>query len=90
MEQVQRVGPDHVAEKLYGIAVLDKEEAKLASNEGEEPVEEPARVLMQLVKKKLWKSPCWFVDVCKVLRACGIKEISQVIGRCSHNITSPG
>ena len=73
---VEQVEPEVVANKLYGIAVLDSGEVERTS-EGEEP----ARLLMQLLKKKLWKNPGWFVDVCKIFRACGVKAISQVIGR---------
>lgn len=76
---VEQVEPEGVANKLYGIAVLNDSEVEQASD-GTEPKEDRARTLMQLVKKKLWKNPGWFVDVCKILRACGVKAISQVIG----------
>lgn len=71
--------PEDVALKLYGIAVLDGREVESVSD-GAEPREDRARTLMQLVKRKLWKNPGWFVDVCKILRACGVKAISHVIG----------
>lgn len=77
---VEQVNPEDVARKLYGIAVLDDGEVQRASDRAE-PQEDRARSLVQLVKKKLWKNPSWFVDVCKVLRACGVKAISQVIGK---------
>lgn len=76
---VEQVKPEEVANKLYGIAVLDQSEVDQASDVTE-PVEERARVLMQLLKKKLCQNPGWFVDVSKVLRACGVKAISEVIG----------
>lgn len=76
---VKQVQPEDVANKLYGIAVLDGCEVERALD-GAEPRDERARSLMQLVKRKLWKNPEWFVDVCKILRACGVKAISQVIG----------
>lgn len=76
---VEQINPEDVANKLYGIAVLDKYDVSQASDESE-PVEDRARALMQLIKKKLWMNPGWFADVCKVLRACGVKAISKVIG----------
>ena len=81
---VQQVNPEEVANKLYGIAVLDHAEVDRASN-GAEPMEDRARALVQLVKKKLWKNPGWFVDVCKILRACGVKAIAEVIGNPVHD-----
>ena len=75
------MNPEDVATKLYGIAVLDASELARASEEAE-PVEERARALLHVIKKKLWMNPEWFVDVCKVLRACGVKAIAKVIGRC--------
>ena len=69
---VEQVKPVEVADKLYGIGVLEECDLKRASCSGE--------VLMQQVKRALWKNPGWFVDICKVLRACGVKAISQVIG----------
>lgn len=80
---VEQVNPEDVANKLYGIAVLDEHEVSQASDETEPP-EDRARALMQLIKKKLWMNPGWFADVCKVLRACGVKAISQVIGAWKH------
>lgn len=77
---VEQVEPEDVANKLYGIAVLDSGEVERASEEIE-PKDERAKFLIRLIKKKLWKNPGWFVDVCKILRACGVKTISQVIGR---------
>lgn len=76
---VEQVKPEEVASKLYGIAVLDECEVSQASDETE-PLEDRAGALMQLIKKKLWMNPGWFADVCKVLRACGVKTISKVIG----------
>lgn len=76
---VEQVEAEDVANKLYGIGVLDGREVEKALD-GVEPRDEHARSLMQLVKRKLWKNPAWFVDVCKILRACGVKAISRVIG----------
>ena len=76
---MEQVNPEEVANKLYGIAVLDTSEVEMAMDE-DEPMEDRTRKLMQLVKTKLWQNPGWFVDVCKILRACGVKVISQVIG----------
>lgn len=76
---VEQVNPEEVANKLYGIAVLDTNEVEMFVDE-DEPKEDRTRRLMQLVKTKLWQNPGWFVDVCKILRACGVKAISQVIG----------
>ena len=86
---VEQVDPECTANKLYGIAVLESGEAERFL-EGTEPREEQARSLMQLVKRKLWKNPGWFKDVCKVLRACGVKSISQVIGMPSVSDHSMG
>lgn len=77
---VEDVNPEDVASKLYGIAVLDDGEVERVSYV-EEPQEDRARHLMQMLKKKLWSNPGWFVDVCKILRACGVKAISDVIGK---------
>jgi hypothetical protein len=76
---VEQVVPEDVANKLYGIGVLESGEVE-GFLEGVGPKDERARSLMQLVKRKLWKNPGWFMDACKVLRACGVKAISQVIG----------
>lgn len=76
---VKQVEPEEVAQKLYGIAVLDGNEVEYAED-SEEPVQERARALLQLIKKKLWSKPQWFVEICKVLRTCGVKGISDVIG----------
>jgi len=83
---VEQVNPEDAASKLYGIAVLDSTEEQQALDETE-PVEERARNLMQLLKKKLWVNPGWFTDICKVLRACGVKAIANVIGTCVGPLT---
>lgn len=95
MEQIK---PDEVADRLYGIGVLDIDELGRASDK-QEAVDDRARELVRLLKRKLWQSPEWFVDVCKILRNCGVKVIAQVIGRepmyhltlghvCSYYITA--
>lgn len=76
---VEQINPEEVANKLYGIAVLDSSEVEMVMDE-DEPKEDRTRRLIQLVKTKLWQNPGWFADVCKILRACGVKAISQVIG----------
>ena len=75
------MNPENVANKLYGIAVLDDAEVERASDPSE-PVEERAWALMNLIEKKLQQNPGWFVEICKILRACGIKAVSQVVGTC--------
>lgn len=76
---IEQVQPDEVAEKLYGIGVLDINELNRASDK-QEAEEDRARDLARLLKRKLWLSPEWFVDICKILRNCGVKVISLVIG----------
>ena len=73
------MNPEEVANKLYGIAVLDDSELEHASDSSE-PTEERAWALLKLVRRKLQQKPSWFVDICKILRACGVKAITQVIG----------
>ena len=77
---VEQVNPEDVANKLYGIAILDDYDVSQALDESE-PLEDRARALVQLIKKKLWMNPAWFADVCKVLQVCGVKVISKVIGK---------
>lgn len=68
-----------MANKLYGIAVLDDCELERVSDPSE-PAEDRAWTLMKLVRRKLQLNPSWFVDICKIFRACGIRAISQVVG----------
>lgn len=75
----EEMNPEEVAIKLYGIAVLDDYELEQASDNSE-PMEERAWALMNLIRRKLQQKPSWFVDICKILRACRVKAISQVIG----------
>ena len=77
---IDQVQPDEVAAKLYGIGVLDIDELHRASDM-QEAVDDRTRELVRLLKRKLWLSPEWFVDICKILRNCGVKVITQVIGK---------
>ena len=74
------MNPEEVAGKLYGIGILDLDEQLRASDKSRCEKARAAE-LVQLIKWKLWRSPEWFVDVCKILRNCGVKIVSQVIGK---------
>ncbi len=76
---IDQVKADEVAGKLYGIGILDVTERQQAEDKSRDETER-AMELVRLIKWKLWRSPEWFVDVCKILRNCGVKVISQVIG----------
>ena len=76
---VEELNPEEVVYKLYGIAVLDSNELECASDMTE-PQEDRARALLQLIRKKLSTHPQWFADICKILRNCGVKVITEVIG----------
>jgi len=78
-ELVGQVRPDEVAGKLYGIGILDVPERHRAADKGRSENERTME-LVQLIKWKLWRSPEWFVDVSKILRNCGVKVISKIIG----------
>ena len=84
---IEQVQPDKLAEQLYGIGVLDMDERDHALN-NHKAVEDRASELVQLLKRKLWLSPEWFGDICKILRNCGAKVIAQVIGQNRDNSLS--
>ncbi len=84
-ELVKQVDPEDLAHKLYGIAVIDTDEVECASFR-EEPIEDRARSLLQLLKRKLWANPEWFVDVCKILRNCDVNAVSEMIGNLHYRM----